>query len=119
MSMATDDSPAAAAWGANVAQPHRPSLPVWCSSTSTVPLGDSDTKSAAGSLMPPPVRTVTVATASVRCSSAQWSAIDIEAWPPEPSSEAASGSSSEQPASSAQAASTAPAHRTVPRTTSR
>ena len=41
MSTATDDSPAAAAWGANAAQPHIPSGPTWCSSTSTVPLGES------------------------------------------------------------------------------
>ena len=121
MSMATDDSPAAAASGANLAQPHRPSIPVWCSSTSTVPLGDSDTKSAAGSLMPSPVSTVTVASTSVRCTSAQWSVIDIEAWPSlpfEPSSEPASGSSLEQPASSTQADIATPAHRSVPRTRS-
>ena len=119
MSTATDDRPAAAAWGAKSAQPHSPSRPVWCSSTSTVPFGDSATKSAAGNAMPSPVRTVTVASASVRCTSAQWSAIDIEAWSPPLSSDAESDSSSEQPASSAHAVSSAPAHRTVLRTTPR
>jgi hypothetical protein len=119
MSMATDDTPTAAASVAKSAQPHRPSIPVWCSSTSTVPVGSSATKPAAGRLMPSPVSLVTVPVAAVRSTFAQWSAIDIVAGVSEPSSDPVSGSSSEQPASSAAATTTATAHRTVARTRSR